>query len=198
MSPFRHPFLFLSTALILTGFFYILLPPGQHTGPATSPSDTPRRSVFSMRYPSSLFLPSASITLTEENATSFPARPAAFGPQLPIYGLSGQVWVGNGFGDDILKRRGILTTTEGELGCSDIPGWDDASWLADPVRTTVKASRWRMATGFVVPFVHSHEDSSRLVLAHNDGTDDRSYSTTSRTTVLKLSLIHISEPTRPY
>lgn len=46
------------------------------------------------------------------------ARPAAFGPSLPTDGLKGQVWIGSGFGDD----AGI----EGELGCSDVPGWVDS------------------------------------------------------------------------
>ncbi|PTB73619.1 hypothetical protein M440DRAFT_1441201 [Trichoderma longibrachiatum ATCC 18648] len=51
--------------------------------------------------------------------TSFAARPAAFGPRLLPSGLSGQLWVGSGFTDDSLDGNG-------ELGCSDLPGWDAA------------------------------------------------------------------------
>lgn len=188
MSPLRHLFLFLSTASLLTCVCYVLLPLEQHTGHSVNHNDNPKRSFFSIRHPSSLFLPSASISLTEENATSFPARPAAFGPQLPTHGLSGQVWVGNGFGDDTFQRRGILTTSEGELGCSDIPGWDDARWLADPVPASVKISRWRGTSGLIASSVHQHEDAPQLVLAHDDGTDDRLYSTTSRTAVSNRNL----------
>src|SRR4051794_33016198 len=59
---------------------------------------------FSFHTPASLFPPSAIISLTDDNTTSFLARPAAFGPLLPSNGLSGQLWVGSGFGDDSLRR----------------------------------------------------------------------------------------------
>ena len=75
---------------------------------------------FNWRSPSSLFPPSAIISLTDDNSTFFLARPAAFGPLLPSKSLSGQLWVGSGFGDDHLGRSGA----EGELGCSDVPGWE--------------------------------------------------------------------------
>lgn len=80
------------------------------------------RSLFSFRTPSALFPSSAIISLTDDNSTFFLARPADFGPSLPSDGLSGQLWVGSGFGDDNLGR-GLATETEGELGCSDVPGW---------------------------------------------------------------------------
>ncbi|KAF2460287.1 hypothetical protein BDY21DRAFT_160739 [Lineolata rhizophorae] len=86
------------------------------------------RALFSFHSPSSLFPPSAIISLTDDNSTFFLARPAAFGPQLPNKGLSGQLWVGSGFGDDSLGRGGgVATGAVGELGCSDIPGWDDGT-----------------------------------------------------------------------
>ncbi|EFQ91518.1 hypothetical protein CFE70_009089 [Pyrenophora teres f. teres 0-1] len=69
--------------------------------------------------PGSLFPPSAIISLTDDNSTFFLARPAAFGPDLPKDGLSGSLWVGSGFGDDTLGA--------GELGCSDVPGWEDGN-----------------------------------------------------------------------
>lgn len=75
---------------------------------------------FSFNIPSSLFPPSAIISLTDDNSTFFLARPAAFGPLLPGKGLSGQLWVGSGFGEG-----GLAAGVEGELGCSDIPGWGE-------------------------------------------------------------------------
>lgn len=67
--------------------------------------------------PFSLFPPNAAISLTDDNSTSFAARPAAFGPRVASYGLSGQLWVGSGFAEDSVDE-------EGELGCSDLPGWN--------------------------------------------------------------------------
>ncbi|ODA78731.1 hypothetical protein RJ55_06113 [Drechmeria coniospora] len=78
------------------------------------------RSLFGLMYyntPFSLFPPNAAISLTDDNSTSFAARPAAFGPRLASAGLSGQLWVGSGFAEDSLDGNG-------ELGCSDLPGWD--------------------------------------------------------------------------
>jgi hypothetical protein len=77
-----------------------------------------------LRNPASIFTPSASISLTDDNSTYFAARPAAFGPLLPSNGLSGQIWIGSGFGDNTVVPRRIKTV-EGELGCSDLPGWAD-------------------------------------------------------------------------
>ena len=67
--------------------------------------ETGFRAFFAFRTPSSLFPPSAVISLTDDNSTFFLARPAAFGPRLPQDGLSGQLWA------------------EDRLGCSDVPGW---------------------------------------------------------------------------
>ncbi|RAL00707.1 PA and RING finger domain protein [Aspergillus ibericus CBS 121593] len=75
--------------------------------------------LFSFNIPSSLFPPSAIISLTDDNSTFFLARPAAFGPLLPDKGLSGQLWIGSGFGER------TAAGAEGELGCSDIPGWGE-------------------------------------------------------------------------
>ena len=95
-----------------------------------SASDTPKSGIsalFSFHTPSTLFPPSAIISLTDDNSTFFLARPADFGPSLSANGLSGQLWIGSGFGDDNLGRGGPGAGAEGELGCSDVPGWDDAS-----------------------------------------------------------------------
>ncbi|KAF2838989.1 hypothetical protein M501DRAFT_1016088 [Patellaria atrata CBS 101060] len=83
------------------------------------------RALFSFTSPSALFPPSAIISLTDDNSTFFLARPAAFGPLLPSKGLSGQVWIGSGFGDITLGRGGVVAVAEGELGCSDVPGWSE-------------------------------------------------------------------------
>ncbi|PCG89770.1 Zinc finger, RING-type [Penicillium occitanis (nom. inval.)] len=83
------------------------------------------RALFSFNTPTSLFPPSAIISLTDDNSTFFLARPAAFGPLLPSKGLSGQIWIGSGFSEDTL-RKGVGTAGfQGELGCSDVPGWDE-------------------------------------------------------------------------
>ncbi|OLN86076.1 E3 ubiquitin-protein ligase RNF13 [Colletotrichum chlorophyti] len=89
-----------------------------------APAAVPRSrftTFFSFTAPFSIFTPNAAITLTDDNSTSFVARPAAFGPNLPVKGLSGQLWIGSGFVDDNLQEG----EGEGELGCSDIPGWED-------------------------------------------------------------------------
>jgi RING-like zinc finger/PA domain len=81
--------------------------------------------LFSFHTPAALFPPSAIISLTDDNSTFFLARPAAFGPVLPSDGLSSQLWVGSGFGDDNLRKAGSILGAEGELGCSDVPGWGE-------------------------------------------------------------------------
>ncbi len=92
--------------------------------PSTIISESGIRAFFSFRTPSALFPPSAIISLTDDNSTFFLARPAAFGSGLPSSGLSAQLWVGSGFGDDTIGRGGAATGAEGELGCSDVPGWE--------------------------------------------------------------------------
>lgn len=116
----------------LLTFFSLLQshPRGQIATESTS--DTPKsgiRALFSFHTPSTLFPPSAVISLTDDNSTFFLARPADFGPSLSGNGLSGQLWIGSGFGDDNLGRGGPGAGAEGELGCSDVPGWDDGSQL---------------------------------------------------------------------
>ncbi|KAJ6019244.1 hypothetical protein N7522_001311 [Penicillium canescens] len=107
---------------ILLTIFSALTSPRVAT-PKTLAGRTSRlHSLFSFNIPSSLFPPSAIISLTDDNSTFFLARPAAFGPLLPIKGLSGQLWVGSGFGEG-----GLAGGVEGELGCSDIPGWGEGA-----------------------------------------------------------------------
>lgn len=88
------------------------------------------RSIFSLDTPLTLFQPNALISLTDDNSTSFQARPAAFGPSLPAKGISGQLWVGSGFSDDVLRQGARIAGAEGELGCSDAPGWSDGTMKA--------------------------------------------------------------------
>ncbi|KAI0384571.1 hypothetical protein F5Y04DRAFT_248637, partial [Hypomontagnella monticulosa] len=81
------------------------------------------RSLFSFSTPFTLFPPNAIITIADDNSTSFAARPAAFGPPLPGKGLDGQLWIGSGFTEESMQDG----EGEGELGCSDVPGWGDGT-----------------------------------------------------------------------
>lgn len=123
---------------ILLTFLSLLSAHPRSVNPADSSLDGRSgrlRSFFSFHAPSSLFPPSAVISLTDDNSTFFLARPAAFGPLLPETGLSGQLWIGNGFGDE----KGVATAgAEGELGCSDVPGWDEGDKHSNPGRGTSK------------------------------------------------------------
>ncbi|KAH7316458.1 hypothetical protein B0I35DRAFT_354756 [Stachybotrys elegans] len=99
--------------------------------PTQSYPHSTRKSVWGIMYynaPLSLFPPNAVISLTDDNSTSFVARPAAFGPKLASRGLSGELWVGRGFPDDGLDR-------EAELGCGDLK-----RWRSDDIRSGLKNS----------------------------------------------------------
>lgn len=113
--------LFLASSFFLVGRAITSAARSSPSTYRTAPKAKPeKKSVWSFMYyntPFSLFPPNAAISLTDDNSTSFAARPAAFGPILATRGLSGQLWVGSGFTED--TRDG-----EGELGCSDLPGWD--------------------------------------------------------------------------
>lgn len=111
-------FAFLFLPFLFTAFS--LISPRSYSGPSSG-------GLFSFNGPSSLFPPSAIVSLTDDNSTFFLARPAAFGPPIPVDGLSGQLWIGNGFGDDSFGKVEVIPLTEGELGCSDVPGWDKDS-----------------------------------------------------------------------
>ncbi|KAI0838087.1 hypothetical protein F5Y06DRAFT_61427 [Hypoxylon sp. FL0890] len=92
----------------------------------SSPQSTQKsgfRSFFSFSTPFTLFPPNAIITIADDNSTSFAARPAAFGPPLPTKGLNGQLWIGSGFTEESMQDG----EGEGELGCSDVPGWGDGT-----------------------------------------------------------------------
>ncbi|EMD65868.1 hypothetical protein GGP41_010649 [Bipolaris sorokiniana] len=130
------------------------------------------KALFSFASPGSLFPPSAIISLTDDNSTFFLARPAAFGPLLPKEGLSGSLWVGSGFDDDSIGA-------EGELGCSDVPGWHDDGddFITTPQTTANTRNKLRntILGKDVTPkdgVSESGRDSSDDVVT-NDGTDDR-------------------------
>lgn len=91
------------------------------------------RSLLSFSAPFALFLPNAVITIAEDNTTSFAARPAGFGAQLPARGLNGQLWIGSGFTEETLQDD----VGEGELGCSDVPGWNDGTSNAAVLKSTL-------------------------------------------------------------
>ncbi|EMD89636.1 hypothetical protein COCC4DRAFT_186001 [Bipolaris maydis ATCC 48331] len=129
------------------------------------------KALFSFASPGSLFPPSAIISLTDDNSTFFLARPAAFGPSLPKEGLSGALWVGSGFDDDTIGA-------EGELGCSDVPGWHDNGddFITTPQTTANAKNKLRntILGKDVTPkdgVPESRHDSSDDIVT-DDGTDD--------------------------
>ncbi|KAI9656933.1 MAG: hypothetical protein M1831_004481 [Alyxoria varia] len=131
MRAFRILISLFSTVTLFVGLLFVSLSSESDHFAESSQSEHPSNSwkaLFSFRSPSALFTPSATISLTDDNSTYFAARPAAFGPLVPTKGLSGQIWIGSGFGDDNLDRSGLTSTVEGELGCNDIPGWHERDW----------------------------------------------------------------------
>lgn len=138
------------------------------------------RPFFSFHTPSSFFPLSAIISLTDDNSTFFLARPADFGSTLPSRGLSGQLWVGSGVSDDGF-RRGGPTIAEGELGCSDVPGWEDgnrhnhgdggtlAGHSTETGRTNKVSGSSGGSEGTEFP---STADQAEEKISEDDGTDD--------------------------
>ncbi|KIV88056.1 hypothetical protein PV10_08986 [Exophiala mesophila] len=136
------------------------------------------KALFSFSTPSSLFPPSAVISLTYDNSTFFLARPAAFGPSLPSNGLSGELWVGKGFGDDALAKEQDIHIVGWELGCSDVPGWSDFSQThLQPLKSDQSKNKAKIPRG-----VHAEDninsvssldpDTSLQDQPTDDGTDD--------------------------
>ena len=184
MAPHRLILVFLGVVGLptLLTFFSLLQshPRGQIATESTS--NTPKggiRALFSFHTPSTIFPPSAIISLTDDNSTFFLARPADFGPALAGNGLSGQLWIGSGFGDDNLGRGGPGAGAEGELGCSDVPGWDDGNQMhrrdtgADqtPVaQSGGDANAAQQKSGGASPVEVSADDTEEP--SEGDGTDD--------------------------
>jgi hypothetical protein len=185
---------FFVTTVILTVLSFRSSNPPQIIETASGPSSkqTGLQAFFSLRTPFSLFPPNAIITLTHENSTAFLARPAAFGPPLPVEGLKGQVWIGSGFGDDGIRQGPAVTGAEGELGCSDVPGWMDNYKSVPTVESQdPKSKSSKSSTAVAKAKVHDrtsegkghdeHEDTKEKSSKEsgnaagppvNDGTDD--------------------------
>ena len=150
---------------------------------AEDDSDSPKsglRAFFSFHTPSTLFPPSAIIGLTDDNSTFFLARPADFGPSLSADGLSGQLWIGSGFGQDNLGRSRAGAGAEGELGCSDVPGWEDGNQkysnvnfkeVEESKHASEKGSLDSHAGGSQAPRL-SGSESAKTEPTEDDGTDD--------------------------
>ncbi|OCL08865.1 hypothetical protein AOQ84DRAFT_317753, partial [Glonium stellatum] len=150
MRPLRLLLSLSSSLIAITVLLYISFGSQRHetsSNPNSGGKKSKFRALFSFTSPSSLFPPSAIISLTDDNSTFFLARPAAFGPLLPSKGLSGQLWIGSGFGDDTIGRGGMATGAEGELGCSDVPGWSDGGQtLAGGVDIGIDSKRKSLGT----------------------------------------------------
>lgn len=129
MPPARPVLILLAVVALPTFFTFLSLlhahPRNDSATETASPQRGAFRSFFAFHTPSTLFPPAAIISLTDDNSTFFLARPADFGPRLISNGFSRQLWVGSGFGDDNIRKGGAATGSEGELGCSDVPGWED-------------------------------------------------------------------------
>ena len=162
--------------ILYTFFSALFSSPRVSTPNALAGRTSGLHALFSFNLPSSLFPPSAIISLTDDNSTFFLARPAAFGPSLAKEGLSGQLWVGSGFGE-----RGLVSGMEGELGCSDIPGWGDggdAHYKQEKPYGTSVSGTGKGAT--VSQNRHPQQESDSQNMANsgtsppskNDGTDD--------------------------
>ncbi|SMQ56148.1 unnamed protein product [Zymoseptoria tritici ST99CH_3D7] len=173
-----RPLRFLLTLISCCLAFLLLLAIGPWIG--SSRAETSTQENYNSYYwhtPSSLFPPSAIISITDDNSTNFLARPAAFGPLLPSKSLSGQLWIGSGFGDDHLGRGG--SGAGAELGCSDVPGWEDGKWYgAKKIPADVKgttAEKMMASTGKERRSLkegEDEEDNDEAQPTEHDGTDD--------------------------
>ncbi|OQN96620.1 hypothetical protein B0A48_17050 [Cryoendolithus antarcticus] len=175
MRPLR--FLLMIATSVLAFFGLLFLGPFRQTQtPTPALSQSRLGAYFNWRTPSSLFPPSAIISLTDDNSTFFLARPAAFGPLLPVKSLSGQLWVGSGFGDDHLGRS-AAGGAEGELGCSDVPGWRDGEVngakksVPEGKAESKEEGKERPKRGLIDEDEEVVEDSEALSI-EDDGTDD--------------------------
>src|SRR5436305_6017047 len=143
-------FCFIALPIFLTFLSLISAHPG-HADALTADSGSPPsrlRVLFSFHTPSSLFPPSAVISLTNDNSTFFLARPASFGGILPNEGLSGQLWVG----------RGFAAGSHGELGCSDVPGWNEGDQKhSDEQSVNTPAQRKKMPSANAIPAASGSE-----------------------------------------
>ncbi|KAF4310303.1 Zinc finger RING-type protein [Botryosphaeria dothidea] len=213
MRPLRLLLSLASCVLAISLFLYIPIPATDarlSTHPsAAHKSKSKLRALFSFSAPS-LFPPSAIISLTDDNSTFFLARPAAFGPPLPSKGLSGPLWTGSGFGGDTLSHGGLAAGADGELGCSDVPGWDERrgnrgsgpqldTTLRKGVKAasndaqTSKANRFRRGPLSGNPGAISASKAESKAL-EDDGTDDHFHDALADTWVSKSKPQSLSKP----
>ena len=145
MRPLRLLLLlacFIALPILLTFISLVTAHPRNgDTISATSSTTARLRALFTFHTPSSLFPPSAMISLTDDNTTFFIAKIADFTPPLPSKGLDGQLWIGSGFGEDIKRDDRLVVSAEGELGCSDVPGWYEETKKHPAPATAVSAQR---------------------------------------------------------
>ena len=139
------------------------------------------RALFSFSTPSSLFPPTAIISLTDDNSTFFISRPAAFGPVIPAKGFSGRLWVGKGFGQELTTADGVLRAAGWEFGCSDVPDWVASnavvrrSNLKDLKMGESTASKDDLDARYGDKIENSHVDAeSDRASADEDHSDDKS------------------------
>ena len=174
----------LASCAVLITLLLVVLPRRSPHPSGASDKKARYNALFSLNSP--LFPPSAVISLTDDNSTFFLSRPAAFGPLLPDDGLSGQLWIGSGFGDDILGRGGFAAGIEGELGCSDVPGWDMSTEMVTRA-TDAAFSRELMSANAIEggeakdrtdAAGHGNTDEKAVDKPNRDGTDDHLHPTT--------------------
>lgn len=184
-------FCFIFLPILLTFLSLVTAEPRRGVGEGAAPvagRSSRLRALFSFNTPTSLFPPSAIISLTDDNSTFFLARPAAFGPLLPSKGLSGQLWIGSGFNEDTLRKGAGITGFQGELGCSDVPGWDkDGQANQDKVlKETHTIMPANPATGKETIDKRKDTDAGHTAAdksagpAPNDGTDDHLHHSASK------------------
>lgn len=88
--------------------------------------------------------------------------------------------MGSGFGDDGLGRSGVIAAAEGELGCSDVPGWEDGNrhnhgdigMLATHSAEASKTSKVSATTGSEGTEFSSTTNQVETKISEDDGTDD--------------------------
>lgn len=190
MRPFR--LFFTAAACFVLGFLF-LLSLLQTPSENNEKQRTAFRSRWSFGAPASLFPPSAIISLTDDNTTFFLSRPALYGPLLPPDGLTGQLWVGAGFGDESLSRDGLVSVGDAELGCSDIPGWTAARakdlLSPDGTNNAPKATATDNTSGNISP--RSIESSD----TEDDNTDNMLHHPLKGALILKSSKVRAESGT---
>lgn len=98
--------------------------------------------------------------------------------------------MGSGFGDDTIGRGGAATGAEGELGCSDVPGWESrprhsrgvaGTFTADPIVAATGPDRSSEAGDGPSSISYQLETSG----LESDGTDDHLHQNLARSETAK-------------